>query len=159
MIYLSRKMFLPIFILLTLVFALPLGCAVAAIIIEFDATTMVAFSLVLSAYVFFSVLAKICTVLSKTHLIFEKNKLEIHMSRKGKEEVFHISDSEILRLEYCKLSSWKAWLTLLVGNVLPRSVYVVYRENGMEVSTHIGYMDYIQVTQLAEQKRVDLIFH
>ena len=91
-------------------------------------------------------------------MIFEKNNLEIHIDRKKKEEVFNISDSEILRLEYCKLSSWKAWLFLLFNNVLPRSVYVVYRKNGIEVSTHIGYMDYLQVTQLAEQKRVDLIF-
>ncbi len=69
---------------------------------------------------------------------------------------FEIMTNAIIKIEYYKISSFKAWC-MLYNTVLPQCAYITYIFEGKEMCKHIGYPNYKEINGLCVNSGIDFV--
>ena len=156
MIYLNSAEFKPFVILISV--------AILPVIISLLILNLFAFRISLLVILMMIVVGFVVAILvvynnSKTkkyYLKVHKTHLELKYPNigNGRNEL-KVEYENIIRLEYYKITSFRAWL-MLYNYVLPKCVYITYTENGNVINELIGYMNYDDVKKISENNVIEL---
>lgn len=156
MIYLNKGFFAPVFLLISLIFVPLLTLCWVLTISEFDNAIFcvslgVSFSYFLTSFGLWKYSKS-----KKNYLYAEDNKLYINYPSLPTESLFQISTNQIIKLEYYKFSSIRAW-GLIFNGIGPRSAFITYLESGKEVCKFIGYPKIDEIKTLCSEYEIKLV--
>jgi hypothetical protein len=138
MVNLSAGFFKPFVIILSIII-LPgaLGCCVLAFL-DFRAELVVISAVLCIIYIASVFLTYRLSRKKEYYLSFADGALEICYPNIDKRGVLRLEADEVVKLEYYKLSSLKAWC-MLHNCICPQCVFITYIKNGIQLCKHIGY--------------------
>ena len=138
MVNLSAGFFKPFVIILSIII-LPgaLGCYVMAFL-DFRAELVVISAVLCIIYIASVFLTYRLSRKKEYYLSFADGALEICYPNIDKSGVLRLEADEVVKIEYYKLSSLKAWC-MLHNCICPQCVFITYIKNGIQLCKHIGY--------------------
>ena len=157
MIYLNTGFFKPAIILFSIIF-LPMiiGCCVLTFFDFRLELLIISLIMVLGYMLFVFGIYKY----SKTEKYFlakqENDCIIINYPNVSRDNFLTLSCDDIVRIEYYKIMSVKAWW-MLVSCVGPQCAYITYLCDNKEICKLIGYPDYNQISQLCRSLGIEFI--
>lgn len=156
MIYLNKGFFAPIFLFINFVFAPLFILCWFLTIRQFD-IAIFCVSLTMSFVWFLSSFGLWKYSKSKKNYMYaEENKLYINYPNLTTESLFQISINQIIRIEYYKFNSIRAW-SLICNNIGPRSAFITYFEGEDEVCKLIGYPKIDEIKDLCSKHKITIV--
>jgi len=156
MVYLNKGSFVPIVIMISVIFApITIACTLS-FLMDFQLPILTLF---LTSFVFYCVsalLAYISSASKRYAIQIIAGKIMINypnLCRDSRELV--LAPDAIVKMEYYKLSSIHAWC-MLHNYILPRCVFLTYVCDGKQVCKHIGYPDYDEICNLCHALDIEL---
>ena len=154
MIYLNAGFFKPFVILLTIAFLPLLVTATILVVLNFE------MGLLIVAIVFFMVYIAIIIgvyIHTKSHKFYLTisgiSNMSINYPNVKSET---ISCNEIIKIEYYKILSVKAWC-MLYSYVMPQCAYITYKCDGEERCELIGYPKYREIKNLCDNIGINFV--
>jgi len=155
LIYLNSGLLKPA-IVLTSVVMLPIS--ILCWLLLFDGFRMSVFivSLLLTAAYFLIVFGIFKSSKTKKYwLCIENNFIHVNYPFYNN-QCDKIDVSKIVKVEYYKISSFKAWC-MLYSCVCPQCVYITYINDGKEICRHIGYPEFNEIKKVCLDIGVDFL--
>lgn len=158
MIYLNSGFFTPFCIFISVVF-LPISSACLVLTIVDFRLEMLVVTLIF-CLIYFSILLGThkLSVSEKYFLCTDENGcITIHYPN-VLQDLHHLrlNKSEIVKMEYYKISSLKAW-GMLYSCICPQCVFVTYMYNGVEEKSFIGYPNFNEIRKFCDLLNVELV--
>lgn len=157
MISLNKGIFKPLAVLFSII-VLP---ATIACIVLFIFEPRISISIVsiigIMIYVLMLLVAYKCSRSSKYYIKIKENDVCIKYPNLSKNsECLTLNAHEIVRIEYYRLTSIKAWC-MLVNYVGPQCAYMTYFCDGKEVNKHIGYPEYQEISNFCKTHDIGFV--
>lgn len=152
MIYLNTGFFRPMLWIVSILFLPIVVVGLVLAILKLNTSGIVACSVIL----LFCFISLFCiykhSKTKKYYLLSEDDFLAINYPNAP----CRINKSEIIKVEYYKISSIRSWL-LLFSYICPQSAFITYKDNGREVCKLIGYPDFEKIRDLCDTHGLDFV--
>ena len=156
MISLSFAQFKPMAILISVAFLPFIIFGSIFVLLQRNIGAMIVFMSLSCVYALCMVICRKCVKSEKYYLMLHERYLEIVYpnigSGKGK---VNIEYDKIIRFEYYKITSIRAWLQLY-NYVLPQCVYITYTDDEKEKCELMGYMNLEAIKKISAEYGVEL---
>ena len=158
MIPLNRGCFKPWAIFLSVIFIPIISLCFFCLLDGYRTEILVAFFISIFIYFAGLLIAHRYSVSKKYFLNICDDIFEIHGPKiLDNETMCRVYISDIVNIEYSRISSILSWINLLHTAVLPQSVFITFRCDGKEVCKLMGYMSYTEIRNLCDRFNIKLI--
>ena len=156
MISLSSAQFKPMAILISVAFLPFIIFGSIFVLLQRTIGAMIVFMSLSCVYALCMVICRKCVKSEKYYLMLHERYLEIVYpnigSGKGK---INIEYDKIIRFEYYKITSIRAWLQLY-NYVTPQCVYITYTDDEKEKCELMGYMNFDDIRKISSEYEMEL---
>lgn len=156
---LEKRQLQPQLILLSVIFFPFILALLIASIIKPEKPIIIVLVCLFALYVVLTLVLWLLSMRKDKYLTIGDDETTIRYPNVSNANIIKITNSNITRIEYYKLSTIKNWLTLF-NFVLPQCVYITYKdENDEERDAFIGYLNVEEVKILSQRLNANLIIH